>query len=50
VLAITNPSFPEVGKYKPVFVSPVNLSDGTAKEPLPRVSEVNELDEPEAAL
>jgi hypothetical protein len=49
-LLITKPNCPVAGKYKPVFKSPVNLSDGTAKEPLPNVSDVNELDEPEAAL
>ena len=49
-LAITNPSSPVAGKYKPVFKSPENLRDGTAKLPFPSVKLVIELDDPEVAL
>ena len=34
----------------PEFKSPENLREGTDSEPLPNVSEVIELDDPDAAL
>jgi hypothetical protein len=49
-LAITNPNLLEDGRYTPVFTSPENLMDGTAKLPFPTVKLVIVLAEPEAAL
>ena len=47
---MTKPTRPLTGRYSPEFTSPVNLREGTAVEPLPKVNDVTLLEDPEAAL